>query len=289
MTAPESVWNDDAAHHPSARSLEGGKPALGLAALTGASALVLRRAHHEDRPSHPLEQATEKAADRVTAEAKRARQAAAGLAETVKDAAKQRAEQKAVQKAALKATQKTLKGLEKKELQMLERSRKAAGDAVREARAELKHVPRRAEVSAFVKAELNRQLGEHLEDHHEELEHRLHQHFVEQNEALGELNKHLKYLNRHVRRRGGGFPWGLLLLGGAGYYVWRTPALRDKVLDAAEQVRPGITAKLRGAGPGRGEQAAPPAQGSAADTQIVARIDPQLQVDARWPQDTSKS
>lgn len=267
MTAPEPLWNDDTANHPTAR------------------------------PTAHL-RATEKAVDRVTTEARRASHAAADLAGTVKDAAKQRARQQAAHKAARKAELKTLKKLEKKELQMLERSRKAASDAVREARAELNHVPRRAEVGAFVKAEISRQLGEHVEDHHEELEQRLHQHFVEQNEALGELNKHLKYLNRHVRRRGGGIPWSLLLLGGAGYYVWRTPALREKLLDAAEQVRPGITAKLRGAGADGGEQTAARVQvssqttgghTSAEGTQIVARIDPQLQLDARWPHDTSKS
>ncbi|SMB79223.1 hypothetical protein [Deinococcus hopiensis] len=167
---------------------------------------------------------------------------------------------------------------------------KARAQKVREARAELRHVPRRPEVQAYVQSEIARHLDRHVDHDHEVLERRLSEQFEQQREALDQLNKHLRYMNRHLRRRGGGFPWPLLLLAGAGYYVWRTPQLREKVLDAAEQIRPGITAKLRG-GAEHGEARGPAATsgvtqlhttGSAA--QVVARVDPQLQVDASWPQ-----
>ncbi|WP_309572865.1 hypothetical protein [Deinococcus sp.] len=89
----------------------------------------------------------------------------------------------------------------------------------------------------------------HLADAHSEK--KLHQ---AQSELLGlleEQQQELKELRRDLKRQksGGGFPWGLVLLAGAGYALYRTNAsVRDRVNGLLGQIDPGIKGNLSRAG-----------------------------------------
>lgn len=138
--------------------------------------------------------------------------------------------------------------LTQKEASVMESTRTTA----REARQALRNVPRMAEVQTLVKTEVSRQLASHLSQHHVELEQQLQQHFTQHEAAIDALGTQLAQLSRELSRetlpRRGGIPWRLLLLAGAGYYLWRNPQARQKMMDYVQQVRPGAQEKLQNAG-----------------------------------------
>ena len=59
---------------------------------------------------------------------------------------------------------------------------------------------------------------------------------AQQERQLQTINRQLKRLAR--QRQGGGIPWLLIGLIGAGVYVWRTPKLRSQALELLGQVSP---------------------------------------------------
>lgn len=65
-------------------------------------------------------------------------------------------------------------------------------------------------------------------------------------EALKVQQRELGQLRREVgRRSSGGFPWGLVLLAGAGYALYRSnPSIRDRVNDLLGTVDPGVKGNL---------------------------------------------
>jgi len=121
-------------------------------------------------------------------------------------------------------------------------------DVAREARKALRNLPRKTQVEALVKKEAGRQLDDHLKQHHAELEQQLERHFKRQDAALIGLGRRLEDLKSSRQGRRGGIPWTLLILGGAGYYVWRNPQLRQKLMGYVEKVSPGAQEKLQSAG-----------------------------------------
>lgn len=68
--------------------------------------------------------------------------------------------------------------------------------------------------------------------------------------ALKEQQHELKLLRKEVRRsRSGGFPWGLVLLAGAGYALYRSnPDVRQRIDGLLKQVNPGVQGNLARAG-----------------------------------------
>ncbi|WP_216322338.1 YtxH domain-containing protein [Deinococcus aestuarii] len=54
---------------------------------------------------------------------------------------------------------------------------------------------------------------------------------------------------QHERRGGGGFPWGLVLLAGVAYALYRSnPSFRDRIRGLLRQVSPGLEGHLARAG-----------------------------------------
>lgn len=64
---------------------------------------------------------------------------------------------------------------------------------------------------------------------------------------LGDVQQELRHLRRDVSRRsGGGFPWGLVIVAGAAYALYRsTPAVRDRVHDLLGTIDPGLQGNLK--------------------------------------------
>ncbi|AFZ66886.1 hypothetical protein Deipe_1337 [Deinococcus peraridilitoris DSM 19664] len=58
----------------------------------------------------------------------------------------------------------------------------------------------------------------------------------QQRAHLGDLSEQVRVLERRADR--GGFPLGLLLMGAAGYYLWRTPQAREQVMQYGQRLSP---------------------------------------------------
>ncbi|WP_295813816.1 YtxH domain-containing protein [uncultured Deinococcus sp.] len=95
-----------------------------------------------------------------------------------------------------------------------------------------------------VAATAHRQLSETRSDR------ALHRGQAELLHLLKDQQQELKLLRREIsRRHSGGFPWGLLLLVGAGYALYRTtPAVRDRMDALIGQLDPGVQGNLARAG-----------------------------------------
>jgi hypothetical protein len=89
----------------------------------------------------------------------------------------------------------------------------------------------------------------HLADaRHDKL---LHEHHEQVLGLLREQQKEIGRLRHDVRRASssGGFPWGLVVLAGAGYALYRTrPEVRDRIDDLLARLNPGVQGNVsRGA------------------------------------------
>ena len=80
---------------------------------------------------------------------------------------------------------------------------------------------------------------------------------------LKDQQHELRRLRHDVaRRRSGGFPWGLLLLVGAGYALYRTtPSVRDRIDSLLGRLDPGIQGNLTRAADAVGDAASDLTQG----------------------------
>ena len=85
-------------------------------------------------------------------------------------------------------------------------------------------------------------------------------------EQLQTINRQLDRLSR--QRQGGGFPWLLALLIGAGIYVWRTPKLRSQALELLGQASPQARDAVEKVG-GQAEQAVNDLQGGKSPVETV--------------------
>lgn len=71
---------------------------------------------------------------------------------------------------------------------------------------------------------------------------------TKQDERLDALEKRVKDLTRESRR-GGGFPWGLVILAGGAYAAYRfVPAVQERVNKLIDQTKPGVEGNLNRAG-----------------------------------------
>jgi|GEM_PF-1855497 len=69
-----------------------------------------------------------------------------------------------------------------------------------------------------------------------------------QEKAIHELGSRVDFLARSSRRSGGGFPWGLLLLGAGAYYLYKNPKLLNSGLELIGQASPSAKEHLEKAG-----------------------------------------
>ncbi|ADV65951.1 hypothetical protein [Deinococcus maricopensis] len=95
---------------------------------------------------------------------------------------------------------------------------------------------------------------QHREDHHlEALNTKLTRRIDAQERALQIADAQLKVLRRtQGRQKSGGFPWELLILGAAGYYLWRNPdtrtQLQGQVQGLMQRLNPGVEGNVARAG-----------------------------------------
>jgi hypothetical protein len=71
---------------------------------------------------------------------------------------------------------------------------------------------------------------------------------AKQEKHLRDIDLQLDALTRAQRRSRGGFPWGLVLLGAGGYYLYRNEGARAKAMDAVQNLNPGVKGNLERAG-----------------------------------------
>jgi len=69
-----------------------------------------------------------------------------------------------------------------------------------------------------------------------------------QEKAIHDLGTRVDVLARSSRRSGGGFPWGLLLLGAGAYYLYKNPKLLNSGLELIGQASPSAKEHLEKAG-----------------------------------------
>ncbi|AFZ66303.1 PRC and DUF2382 domain-containing protein [Deinococcus peraridilitoris] len=178
---------------------------------------------------------------------------------------------------------------------MSDKIKNAAREAAQEARRAAREVPRTAEVRSFVKQEvqelekqLDRQLDKQLERQQKsfEMQQKNYEQLLKQSaqrheEVLEDLGKQLSNLKVDVRmKEGGGFPWKLLLLGGAGYYLYRNPALLERAMGYLRKLSPNAAENLQNAGEAareglqsvqRGENPGPAVKNALSETQQAAQ------------------
>ena len=96
----------------------------------------------------------------------------------------------------------------------------------------------------------------------------------ELNHQLAQQEKQLQTINRQLerlaqqRQGGGGIPWLLIGLIGAGVYVWRTPRVRSQALELLGQVSPQARDTVEKVG-GQAEQALDDVQGGKSPAETV--------------------
>lgn len=72
---------------------------------------------------------------------------------------------------------------------------------------------------------------------------------AKQEKQLHDLQVQVNTLMRARGRSGGGFPWGVVLLAGGGYYLYRSnPTVRDQINGLLKRVNPGAEGNLARAG-----------------------------------------
>ncbi|MFB9991378.1 hypothetical protein ACFFLM_05230 [Deinococcus oregonensis] len=111
--------------------------------------------------------------------------------------------------------------------------------AVRKTLQGVQETSRLTEVQAAVQKDMEYQLNHRLGLFKQELDHQLLQQDVllaSFGEQLGRLSRPMRPVQPQAKRKG--FPWFLVLLGGAGVLLWRQPQLRQKATDLFGQLGP---------------------------------------------------